>query len=185
MALAPLDDSRGTSDGLAPAVRERSGSEAARLRAKYAREVARLGNHAHSKAEGLGHLAFHLGLGVGAAVAAHTLMNVNPVAGWCLYPLVALVREVREHPEREGAQERRGLVARVTGPEVELLDERGLGGRGGGLGHGGCLGLAWGSRSMAQRIAPLHLGTGSKAPHPLHVSWTQVWPPATCPEGYR
>ena len=48
----------------------------------------------------------------------------------------ALVREVLEHAEREGAQERRGLIARVTGPEVELLDERCLGRRGGGLRQG-------------------------------------------------
>ncbi|HEX5744900.1 MAG TPA: fatty acid desaturase [Archangium sp.] len=89
MALAPLDSPRDTSDGPASAVRERSSSEAARLRAKYAREVARLGNHAHSKAAGLGHLAFHIGLGVGAAVAAHALLNANPVVGGCLYPLVA------------------------------------------------------------------------------------------------
>ena len=89
MALAPLDSTRRNSEGPAPAVRERSGSEAARLRAKYAREVARLGNHAHSKAEGLGHLAFHIGLAVVAAVAAHALLEASPVVGWCLYPLVA------------------------------------------------------------------------------------------------
>ncbi|PTL79273.1 fatty acid desaturase [Vitiosangium sp. GDMCC 1.1324] len=89
MAPAQLDSSRRTSDGTTPASRERSTSVAARLRATYAREVARMGNHAHSPAAGIGHMAFHLGLGVGAALGAHALLETWPGAGWVLYPLVA------------------------------------------------------------------------------------------------
>lgn len=87
MVLAPVDTTHHQSDDLAPAPRERS--EAARLRATYAREVSRMGNYAHSTAGGIGHLAFHIGLGVAAAVATHALMETSPVVGWCLYPLVA------------------------------------------------------------------------------------------------
>ncbi|QRN95016.1 fatty acid desaturase [Archangium violaceum] len=90
MAPASLEDTpRRTSDGLTPAGRERSGSVAARLRARYAREVARMSGHAHSVAGGLGHMAFHIGLGVGAAFAAYALLETRPVVGWVLYPLVA------------------------------------------------------------------------------------------------
>ena len=82
-------DSPGSGDGAAGVVRERAGSVTARLRATYAREVARMASPAHSTLTGVGHILFHLGLGVGAALGASALMRTWPVPGWALYPLVA------------------------------------------------------------------------------------------------
>ena len=89
MNSAHLGRSRFTGNGMPPVERKRSGSVAMRLRASYTRQVVRMGNHAHSTVVGIAHVAFHLGLGVGAAFGEHALLQTRPGAGWALYPLVA------------------------------------------------------------------------------------------------
>ncbi|MBU8894133.1 fatty acid desaturase [Corallococcus sp. M34] len=76
--------------GATPDVSPRAGSVSARLRAEYAREVAALPQPAQSVPGALVDLGGHVALGVGAALACHALMAAAPVAGWALYPLVAL-----------------------------------------------------------------------------------------------
>lgn len=129
MAPAVLDSARHTSDGPTPAVRERSGSVATRLRATYAREVARLGHHAHSAPGGIGHMAFHIGLGVAAAFAAHALLETRPGVGWALYPLVAFFIATRFralgnmlHEACHGMFVRGKRVNRAFGHALAILD---------------------------------------------------------------
>jgi fatty acid desaturase len=67
----------------------RPGAVAARLRARYARQVAALGYEPQSLAGAVGHLALHVGLAAGAAFGTHIMMRASPLAGWALYPLAA------------------------------------------------------------------------------------------------
>ena len=89
MVPAAVDSPRRPSEGASPEVRARSGSVAARLRALYAREVAQLDRHAHSRLQGVAHMGLHIGLGVAAGLGAQALLGTKPWVGWVLYPLVA------------------------------------------------------------------------------------------------
>jgi fatty acid desaturase len=102
---------------------------AARLKLKFAREVAPMNNQGHSTAGGLGHLAFHIGLGVGAAFAAHALLARWPVAGWVLYPLLAFVIATRFraignmlHEASHGTFVRGKRMNRVFGHVLAIID---------------------------------------------------------------
>jgi fatty acid desaturase len=110
-------------------VRERSGSVATRLKTKFAREVAPMNNHSHSTAEGLGHMAFHIGLGLGVAFAAHALLESKPVVGWLLYPLVAFWIATRFralgnmlHEASHGMFVRGKRMNRVFGHVLAIID---------------------------------------------------------------
>ncbi|MBZ4422256.1 fatty acid desaturase [Myxococcus sp. RHSTA-1-4] len=90
MRAAPKVDSPGLSrPGTAPEAEVRPGSIAARLRARYARQVVSLDYQPQSLPVAVGHLGLHIALGVGAALATSGLMRWQPVAGWALYPLAA------------------------------------------------------------------------------------------------